>query len=296
MKNIFKKLVIVTSFALISCTGLHAEDPVDPALTFANVATKVSQDKDKVTAAIEAINSADLANGVLKSDTELTEEYKEIFTTNIEPQDDDDIKKMLTALYVAQIAGAAVYRVTIDFASQSPNQIAELNNFNTMIKEKVTAILTAIGYEYNKYKDIEIEENVIKVDDMLTIPTKMLEQIKQLIVSLTEARTNINQSYKDVSFKHMLEANFAGTILRERLLNTAEKIGELNNAFFGNIKTALEARGESIYKAKQAKPTDTKIDKTVNKDKVAQSFFSVFEDAPAPINPNQENQGDQNPE
>ena len=286
MKNIFKKLVIVTSFALISCTGLHAMLTDNSALTFADVAEKVTADKNKVTAAITAINASKLADEVLKSERELTTEYEAIFTNNIQSQEDDDIKKTLATLYVAQIAGAAVFKVTMGFASQAPDQIASLENFNNMIKTKVNAILLAIGYKNNKYKNIDIDENVIKVDDMLTIPTKMLEQIKQLIESLTKARTNINQSYQDVSFKNMLAANFAGTQLRTHLLSTAENIGELKDEFFSNIKKALESRGESIHKAKEAKPIDTKIDMSMNKERVAQSFFSVFEDAPAQVNPN----------
>lgn len=287
MKNIFKKLIIVTSFALISSTGLHAV-LASPDLTFDAAKTAATDQKTAMTAAITAISNANVVDGVLEETKEneetkynLTNAYQNIFTTHIQNQEDATVKEILTVLYVAKIAGAAVSRGTTALLSDTDFLNKEEANVKTTLSTKVNEILTAIGYTDNKYKEITVKKDALQIDTMLGTPLPILAQVQKLITSLIEAKTEINKKSikindREIKFSSMLGATFGGKTIKDHLNAAAENIEKLSEDYFKNIKATLITRSESLAEASQQKVTPDKLD--TKKEGLAEKFYELFND------------------
>lgn len=280
MKNLYKKLVIITSCALISWTHLYVMEQ-EPDTTFQAALTSATTQKTQLEEAIEAINNADMINGVLQEhENALTESYTALFTEKIKPQEDDTIQQILTLLYVAKIAGAAISRITTNMLSNTDFLHKPEVEKQQELKEQVDLILQAIEYKEEKYHDIEVKKAELNIEQMLSTPLQILAQVKKLILSLTAAKYEITTTYPTVKFSSMLKAKFGNTSIEDRLNKATENIDKLQDAYFNNIKSALIARGASIHEAKNLKVEHKELD--TKKEGLAKLFHTVFEDDTTP--------------
>lgn len=295
----------------------HGDNAAD--ITFETVKTTVFDEKTRINTAITAINKANLSTDVIdfyldqdgtplvdKDNNprfKLKEEFLAIFTQNIQKEDhtslqsDDNIREILTLLFVTQITGAIIYMIAthnIEKLKNNPHEKIILTREHILTNLESMGLVKTIDQDqvvtgYHFY-DIPVKKSDLDIDEMIKTPILMYNNIYALINALLEAKEEFKKRNYG-PFSKMLDAKIKDKSIRNHLSDAAHNIDKLEPQYFENIKTALLELGEAIQQTQKAPLTQLTYDQ--HKAKITNIIHAIFTED---TQPTEEPKSNKNPE